>query len=120
MMQEKRRFVPQLDFVSSPGYLDGSPDAREHVGLPAHTGPYRVVTPMALFDFDEPTHRMRLIATAPTVQVDEVVAEMAFAPVVSPTVAAMAPPTVEELTWLRERIDPRRLVIGKGKVLRFA
>ena len=25
MMQEKRRFVPKLDFVTSPGYLDGSP-----------------------------------------------------------------------------------------------
>ena len=118
MMQEKRRFVPKLDFITSPGYLDGAPQAREKAGLPAQTGPYRVVTPMALFDFDEHIHRMRLIATTPTVKIDEVLAEMAFEPLVSPAVAEMAPPTVDELTWLRERIDPDRLVIGKGKTIR--
>ena len=85
MMQEKRRFVPKLDFVTSPGYLDGSPQARETAGLPAQTGPYRVVTPLALFDFDERTHRMRLIATTPTVKIEEVLAEMAFEPLVAAT-----------------------------------
>ncbi|HXH10875.1 MAG TPA: CoA-transferase [Alphaproteobacteria bacterium] len=120
MLQEKRRFVPQLDFVSSPGYLDGSPGARERVGLPANTGPYRVVTPMALFDFEAQSHRMRLTATAPTVKVEHVLAEMSFEPLVSPTVEEMAPPSAEELTWLRKHIDPRRLVIGKGKVMRRA
>jgi glutaconate CoA-transferase subunit B len=118
MMQEKRRFVAELDFITSPGYLDGSPQARENAGLPAQTGPYRVDTPMALFDFDEQTHRMRLIATTPTVTVEEVLAEMALEPLIAPTVAEMAPPTTDELTWLRERIDPDRLVIGKGRTLR--
>lgn len=119
MMQERRRFVPKLDFVTSPGYLDGAPQARERVGLPAHTGPYRVVTPMALFDFDDQTHRMRLIATTPTVTVDEVVAEMSFEPLMAATVTEMAPPTADELMWLRECIDPARLVIGKGRTIRF-
>ena len=32
MLQEKRRFVPKLDFVTSPGYLDGAPQAREQAG----------------------------------------------------------------------------------------
>ncbi|MBI3330026.1 MAG: acyl CoA--acetate/3-ketoacid CoA transferase subunit beta, partial [Nitrospinae bacterium] len=86
--------------------------------LPASTGPYRVVTPMALFDFEEHTHRMRLIATAPTVKVEQVLAEMAFEPLVSPAVEAMDPPTADELTWLRERIDPGRVVTGKGKTIR--
>jgi glutaconate CoA-transferase subunit B len=119
MMQEKRRFVPKLDFVTSPGYLDGSPQAREKAGLPAQTGPYRVVTPMALFDFDEQTHRMRLIATAPTVKVEEVLADMAFEPLIAATVEEISPPTADELTWLRERIDPDRLVIGKGRIIRI-
>src|SRR4029450_4975820 len=106
MMPEKRLFVPKLDFVTSPGYLDGSPQARERAGLPAQTGPYRVVTPLALFDFDAHTHRMRLIATTPTVKVEEVLAEMAFEPLLAPTVEEMAPPTADELTWRRERIGP--------------
>jgi glutaconate CoA-transferase subunit B len=118
MMQEKRRFVPKLDFITSPGYLDGSPQAREKAGLPAQTGPYRVVTPLALFDFDEQTHHMRLIATTPTVTIEVVLAEMAFTPLIAPMVEEMAPPTADELTWLRERIDPDRLVIGKGKTIR--
>jgi glutaconate CoA-transferase subunit B len=118
MMQEKRRFVPKLDFVTSPGYLDGSPQAREQAGLPAQTGPYRVVTPLALFDFDEPTRRMRLIATTPTVTVEEVLTEMAFQPLVAAPVEELAPPSADELLWLRERIDPERLVIGKGRTFR--
>ncbi len=60
---------------------------------------------------------MRLIATTPTVKIEGVVAEMAFEPLVSATVDEMAPPTPDELTWLRERIDPDRLVIGKGKTI---
>ena len=58
---------------------------------------------------------MRLIATTPTVRVEEVLAEMAFEPLMAATVEEMAPPTPDELVWLRERIDPDHLVIGKGK-----
>ncbi len=82
------------------------------------TDPYRVVTQMALFDFDAHTHRMRLIATAPTVKAEQVLAEMAFEPLMARTVEEMAPPTADELAWLRERIDPDRVVIGKGKTIR--
>jgi glutaconate CoA-transferase subunit B len=39
MMHEPRRFVPRVDFITSPGYLDGTPEARERAGLPAGTGP---------------------------------------------------------------------------------
>jgi glutaconate CoA-transferase, subunit B len=118
MMREERRFVPQLDLITSPGYLDGSPNARERPGLPAHTGPYRVVTPMAFFDFEEQIHCMRLIATAPTIKVEQVLAEMAFEPLMACTVEEMAPPTADELAWLRERIDPDRIAIGKRKTVR--
>jgi hypothetical protein len=31
----------------------------------------------------------------------------------------LAPPTADELMWLRERVDPARLVIGKGKTIRL-
>jgi glutaconate CoA-transferase, subunit B len=119
MMQEERRFVPQLDFITSPGLLDGSPQAREKAGLPAQTGPYRVVTAMALFDFEEQTHRMRLIATARPIKVEQVVAEMTFEPLVARTVEETAPPTADELAWLREWIDPDRVVTGKGKLIRI-
>jgi hypothetical protein len=43
---------------------------------------------------------------------------MAFEPLMARTVEEMAPPTADELAWLRERIDPDRVVIGKGKTIR--
>ena len=58
---EGRRFVPKVDFLTSPGYLDG-PGAREKAGLPRGTGPHRVVTSKALFGFDEATRKMILLS----------------------------------------------------------
>ena len=46
-IHDKRRFVEKMDFVTSPGYLDG-PGARERVGLPKDTGPYKVITDLAV------------------------------------------------------------------------
>ena len=44
---DRRRFVDKLDFLTTPGYLTG-PGAREAAGLPARTGPYRVITDLAV------------------------------------------------------------------------
>ena len=52
MRQDERKFVERVSFVTTPGYLDG-PGARERAGLPADTGPYRVITQLAVYDFDE-------------------------------------------------------------------
>jgi glutaconate CoA-transferase subunit B len=49
---DPRRFVPKLDFVTTPGYLSG-PGAREAAGLPAGTGPYRVITDLAVLAFHD-------------------------------------------------------------------
>jgi glutaconate CoA-transferase subunit B len=104
--QQGRKFVRKLDFMSSPGYLDGSPGARERAGLPAETGPWRVVTEMAVFDFDEATRRMRLCAIAPWVTVDDVLAEMEFEPLIAPSLETIALPSDEELAALRAEVDP--------------
>ena len=104
--QQGRKFVRKLDFMSSPGYLDGSPSARERAGLPAETGPWRVVTEMAVFDFDDETRRMRLRALAPWTTVDNVLAEMEFEPLVAPSLETIDVPSEEELTALRTEVDP--------------
>src|SRR5579871_806979 len=46
-LHDPRRFVKKLDFITTPGYLTG-PGARERAGLPAGTGPYRVITDLAV------------------------------------------------------------------------
>ena len=104
--QQGRKFVRKLDFMSSPGFLDGSPDARERAGLPPETGPWRVVTEMATFDFDDETRRMRLRAIAPWTTVDGVLAEMEFEPLVAPSLETMEMPSEEELAALRADVDP--------------
>jgi glutaconate CoA-transferase subunit B len=104
--QQRRKFVRKLDFMSSPGFLDGSVGARERAGLPAGTGPWRVVTEMAVFDFDEDSRRMRLRALAPWATVDDVAAETEFDLLVASPLETMELPTEEALGVLRSDVDP--------------
>ncbi len=112
--QQGRKFVTKLDFMSSPGFLDGSPDARERAGLPSDTGPWRVVTEMALFDFDDETRRIRLRGLVPWATVDDVLAEMEFEPLIAPSLECIDLPSEEELAALRAEVDPTgRTVRGR-------
>ena len=110
MKHDKRRFVEKVDFITTPGYLDG-PGARERAGLPAGTGPYRVVTDLALLGFDDETKRMKLLAVNPGVTVEQVVENTGFELIIPDEVDQNEPPTPEELKTLREEIDPKRLYI---------
>jgi acyl CoA:acetate/3-ketoacid CoA transferase beta subunit len=111
MRQDKRRFVEKVDFVTTPGYLDG-PGSRERAGLPANTGPFRVITQLGIFDFEEETKQLRLLALHPGVSIDEVQANSAFEVLLSENMEITEPPSQEELRLLRE-IDPLGMVIGK-------
>jgi len=112
---QKRKFVDKVDFISSPGFLDGTPGARERAGLPANTGPYRVVTAEATFDFDEETRHMRLIALAPWTTVESVLTEMDFEPLIADNLEPMAVPTEEELNIIRAEIDPGGFSTSRGQ-----
>jgi len=108
--QDARKFVKKLDFVTTPGYLTG-PGARERAGLPADSGPFRVITQLAVYGFDKATCEMELIALHPGVTVEQVQAESGFPIRVAGHVSISEPPTSEERRLLRE-IDPQGLVIG--------
>lgn len=112
MRHQKRKFVEKVDFITSPGYLDGSPGARERAGLPRDGGPYRVITDMAVLDYDEESRWMRLTGLAPGATLDGVLAEMNFEPLVADELMQMEPPRPAELQMLREEIDPDRVIIG--------
>jgi len=107
---DKRRFVKKLDFMTSPGYLDG-PGARERAGLPAGSGPYRVITDLAVLGFDEKTKRMKLISTHPGVSVEQVMENTGFELLIPEKVATTEEPTEKELKLLREEIDPNGIYI---------
>jgi glutaconate CoA-transferase subunit B len=104
--QEKRKFVERVDFISSPGFLDGSEGARERAGLPPDTGPYRVVTPWAMYDYTA-DRDLRLVAVAPWVTKEQVLEECEHKPVIASSLAALEGPTEEELHILRTELDPR-------------
>jgi glutaconate CoA-transferase subunit B len=51
--------------------------------------------------------KLRLVAVAPWVTVEQVLAECEYAPVVSSNVSTLEGPTDEELNVLRTELDPR-------------
>jgi glutaconate CoA-transferase subunit B len=51
-VHSKSRFVEKVSFLTSPGYLTG-PGARDAAGLPANTGPYKIITDLAVLGFHE-------------------------------------------------------------------
>jgi glutaconate CoA-transferase subunit B len=106
---EKRRFVENVDFVTSPGWVHGQ-DSRRRRGLPTG-GMYRVITDLAVFGFDDKTRRMKPIALNPGVTREQVQDNTGFKLEFDHTTGVTEPPTEHELTVLRE-LDPERLYIG--------
>jgi glutaconate CoA-transferase subunit B len=109
---EVRRFVPKLDFLTSPGYLSG-PGARERAGLPPGSGPHKVITTMAVVGFDPDTKWMRVESLHPGVTKEQVVASTGFELLFDDPLATTPEPTDLELQILREEVDPQGLVIGR-------
>jgi glutaconate CoA-transferase subunit B len=106
---ERRRFVPRVDFVTSPAWLDGD-GARARAGL-QFGGVSRVVTTLGIFGFDAETRRMRLEALHPGVTVDAVRANTGFEVLEAPAIETAVPPTAHELEILRA-LDPERRFLG--------
>ena len=111
MRHDRRRFVEKLDFLTTPGYLTG-PGAREMAGLPAETGPYRVITQLGVMGFEPSSRRMTLLSVHPGVTVEDVVENTGFEVLLPDEVSTTEPPTEAELRLLREEIDPAGIVIG--------
>jgi glutaconate CoA-transferase subunit B len=105
MALEKRRFVEKLDFVTSIGFGDGSPDYRKKAGVMG-SGPYRVITNQALFGFDEETHRMILLEVLPGKTANDIQELVSFQLLISPDLKEMKEPSTEDLRLLREKCDP--------------
>jgi glutaconate CoA-transferase subunit B len=110
MRHDQRRFVEKIDFITTPGYLTG-PGAREAAGLAAGTGPFRVVTNLAVLGYHPETKRMMLLATQPGVSVAQVVENTGFELAIADQVEESPPPSAEELRILREEVDRDRFYI---------
>ncbi|HID96565.1 MAG TPA: CoA-transferase subunit beta [Candidatus Latescibacteria bacterium] len=102
---EARRFPARVDYITSPGYLDGKPGQRAKVGLRGK-GPDKVITDLAIMGFDESTKKMRLESIHPGVSLEEIKEKTGFELIVPEEVPETEPPTPEELRILREEVDP--------------
>ena len=110
--QSPRTFVPRVDFLTSPGYLDG-PGARERAGLAEGSGPYRLITQLGIYGFDGETKRLKLLSRHPGVTRDEIRESSGFEIIIPRGVKTSPEPSREELRILREEIDPAGIVLGK-------
>ena len=108
MQQEKRKFVNKVDYLTSPGHLTGN-DGRKKAGLPPG-GPELVITNMAVMRFDDTTKEMYLAGYYPGITKETVLENMEFDVDVSQA-EEVEPPTANELTILREKCDPQRLIL---------
>ncbi len=110
MRHDARRFVEKVDFITTPGYLSG-PGGREAAGLPPGTGPYRVVTNLAVLGYHPESKRMLLLQTQPGVSVEQVIEHTGFELLVAGKVSENPAPTEAELRMLRNEVDKNRFYI---------
>jgi glutaconate CoA-transferase subunit B len=99
----RRTFVPKVDFRTSVGYGDG-PGHRQRLGLPGR-GPTLVITDLAVLEPDPRTSVLTLTHVHPGVTVDQVRAATGWDLAVAANVSRTAPPSVAELTALRQLND---------------
>ena len=109
MQHEKRRFIDKIDYVTSPGWIDG-PDGRAKLGLPSNRGPMAVVTDRGVLKFDEKTKRMYLAGYYPTSSPEDVIENTGFDIDVSRAVLLDAPDE-NVIRMIREEIDPGQAFI---------
>lgn len=111
MRQDKHRFLETLDFLTTPGYLKGC-DTREKAGLPKNSGPYRVISQLGVYGFEDELKHMVLLSLHPGVTIEQVKENSGFTIAIPEHVTITTPPSQKELKILKI-IDPAGMVIGK-------
>ena len=107
MKHEPRRFVEHVDYVTSPGWIDG-PDGRAKRGL-NDKGPQAVVTELGIMRFNA-DKRMYLAEYFPGVSLEEIRRRTGFEMDLSHAVET-EPPKKEELEILLNKVDPMRIMV---------
>jgi glutaconate CoA-transferase subunit B len=105
---EKRRFPERVDYITSPGWLEGG-DSRAQAGL-LRGGPCAVVTTMGVLRFRPDTRKIYLDSCHPGLTPLAVAEATGFHLEVEGA-SETPPPTSEELCILREKVDPERIFL---------
>ena len=105
---QKRRFPAKVDFHTSIGFLTGGDD-RTKTGVRGG-GPQAVVTNLGILKPDE-GGEMVLAAIHPEISYDQVRENTGWNLRIADDCQVTQPPTAEELTILREKLDPQKIYI---------
>ena len=105
---EKRRFPERVDYVTSPGWLEGR-DSRSQAGL-IRGGPSAVVTTMGVLRFRPDTRNTYLDSYHPGLT-PQALAEATGFPLEIEGASETPAPSAEELRILREEVDPEQIFL---------
>jgi glutaconate CoA-transferase subunit B len=109
---QKRRFPEKVDFLTSAGFLSGR-EERERLAL-CGRGPVAVVTDLGLLEPDE-NGELVLAALHPGVALEAAKANTGWDLRCRPELKLTEAPSAEELTILREELDPQGIYLkGSG------
>lgn len=108
------KFVENLDYFTSPGYLTGG-NSRYEAGMPEGTGPFALITLKGVFRFEPDTKEIYLSETFPGVTVEEIKAEVPWDLKVADDVKPAPSPTEQEIYWIRDW-DPTA-TLGRSQML---
>lgn len=103
----KRAFPERVDFVTSPGHLEGG-KARENLKISTR-GPEAVITDQCILRFDLETKEMFVESLYPGATLEKIRENIGWNVKVGNPLGATPPPTNEELRLIREELDPKGL-----------
>lgn len=103
----KRAFVPRVDFITSPGYLQGG-DARAKLNVRG-SGPEAVITDLCILRFAGDTREMTVTSLHPDVTRQYVSDNIGWDVRFAPKVETTPPPSDDEIRLIREELDPQGL-----------
>jgi len=109
---EKRRFPEKVDFITSPGYLDGL-DGRRKAGLKVTKPDITLVTELAVMEIDKNVGKFRLAKLMPQATIEEVFHNTGFRPLIDGDIDEVKKPTLEQIRILRTEIDPEGIYLKK-------
>jgi len=108
MRHESRRFVEKLDYLTSPGWLEGGA-SRKEAGL-SEGGPEYVITSLGVLSFENSNKRMFLDRYYDFTLPIEIQDNTGFDLDIS-RAKPETPPSKKELRIIREDVDPSRLFL---------
>lgn len=114
LAQSKKRFQEKLDYITTPGYLQGG-ESRFEAGLRRGTGPSKVITDLGVYGFDPVSREMVLEGVHAGVTLEEVKSQVQWPLKVSDQLGEVPSPTEEELRILREELDPHGMYIRNAR-----